>query len=101
MITATVSGSGGFTNTYDDDTNPHIRFATIDSLIYHAARVMANATGYVYHVSVYDDHGRHSAGSVYSDHVRHCIGLSILPCGAVEAFEYHGAILKRQLEQAN
>lgn len=100
MITATVAGIGGFTNTYDDDTNPYLTFAAVDNLVFHSARVLANATGYTYHVTVWGDRHSYSSGPVYSDHVRHCIGYSILPCPAMEAFESAGKVLREQLARA-
>lgn len=100
MITATITGPGGFTNTYDDDTNPYLTFDAIDNIAYHSARVLANSTGYTYHVTVWGSRHNYSSGIVYSDHMRHCLDYSILPCPAMEAFEHAGRVLREQLARA-
>lgn len=100
MITATVAGVGGFTNTYNDDTNPYLTFDAIDNLVFHATRVLANATGRTYHVTVWGDRHNYSSGAVYPDHVRLQIGYSALPCDAMEAFEHAGKVLREQLARS-
>lgn len=114
MITATISGIGGWSRTYDDSTNPHLSFNTVSDFFYHLTRHMANETGRTYHVTVHDERGHHDSGPVYGDalwdalghshpwerhhHVIPERGFPPRPCTAREALDYHGKALRRQLE---
>jgi hypothetical protein len=85
LIHVTVTGRGGWTDTYDERNG--FSFGDVERMMVAAGRLMANLhRGHLYSVTVHDSHGNHSGGPTYSDAQCQILGHSVETDDALEVF---------------
>ena len=85
MIYATITGHGGWSDTYDE--NRGFSFFDVERMMVAAGRLMANLHGgYFYTVTIHDSHGNHSGGPTYSDDQCRILGQPIETDDALATF---------------